>query len=145
MRRIVLCDLDGTLANVDHRLHHIKDGNNDWDAFFGTSSADTPIEPVIEMVRALAAAGHAIHILSGRREDARADTEEWLARHEVPYERLVMRGLHDHTPDDDLKRGWVEADYDLGEILLAVEDRNMVVNMYRALGLVCVQVAPGGF
>ncbi len=145
MTRIVICDLDGTLADVQHRVHHIQDGNDDWDAFYGASGKDTPIEPVIELVRALAGAGHRIHILSGRREDTRATTEAWLARNQVPYERLLLRGLNDYTSDDELKRRWLDADYDLSEILLVIEDRNSVVNMFRSLGLTCLQVAPGDF
>lgn len=145
MSRIVLCDLDGTLADVEHRVHHIKGDNNDWDAFYAACGSDTPIEPVIELVRALHGAGHQIHILSGRREDVRAITEAWLARHAVPYQRLVMRPVADLSHDDALKRRWVEADYVLDDVLLAIEDRNMVVAMYRALGLICLQMADGDF
>ena len=32
-------DIDGTLADASHRLHHIQNGNKDWDAFFARAPA----------------------------------------------------------------------------------------------------------
>ena len=33
MSKIVLCDIDGTIANNDHRQHYLE-GKKDWDGFF---------------------------------------------------------------------------------------------------------------
>lgn len=145
MSKIVLCDLDGTLSDTEHRLHHIRGIHRDFDAFFAASGEDEPIGPVITLVNALAAAGKEIHIITGRREDTREITEAWLERHGVSYDRLTMRGLADRTPDHVLKRRWFEADYDPADILLALEDRARVVVMYRELGITCLQVAEGDF
>ena len=145
MNKIVLCDLDGTLSDTEHRVHHIRRERPDYDAFFAASGEDEPIAPVISLVNALALAGHEIHIITGRREDTREITEAWLERHAVSYKRLLMRGFADDTPDHVLKRQWFEADYDLANVLLALEDRNSVVAMYRELGVTCLQVAEGDF
>lgn len=145
MSKIVLCDLDGTLSDPEHRLHHVRSKHRDYDAFFAASGGDEPIEPVIQLVNDLAAAGKQIHIITGRREDTREVTEAWLERHGVSYHRLVMRGISDHTPDHILKRRWFEADYDHADIMLALEDRNSVVAMYREIGVTCLQVAEGDF
>ena len=145
MSKIVLCDLDGTLSDTEHRLHHIRGKRRDYDAFFAASGDDEPIEPVIALVNALALAGKEIHIITGRREDTRELTEAWLERHDVSYDRLLMRGIADRTPDHVLKRKWFEADYDPADVLLALEDRSRVVEMYRELGVTCLQVAEGDF
>ena len=29
----IIVDIDGTIADVRHRLHHVKDGKKDWNAF----------------------------------------------------------------------------------------------------------------
>ena len=145
MKRIVLCDLDGTLSDTEHRLHHVRGKQRDYEAFFAAAGDDPPIQPVITLVQALAAQGHEIHILSGRRDDTRAATERWLEEHGVPHHRLVLRPYDDRTPDHILKRRWFHADYRKEDVLLALEDRSRVVSMYRELGVTCLQVAEGDF
>ena len=145
MSKIVLCDLDGTLSDAEHRLHHVRGKRRDYESFFAAAGEDAPMEPVITLVQALAAQGHQIHIVSGRRDDTRAATERWLEEHGVPYHRLLLRPYDDRTPDHILKKRWFDADYRGKEILLALEDRSRVVSMYRELGVTCLQVAEGDF
>jgi phosphoglycolate phosphatase-like HAD superfamily hydrolase len=142
---IVICDLDGTLSDAEHRLHHIRGRRRDFDAFFAAADADPPIMPVITLVRILAAAGHEVHIVTGRSADVEDITIDWLARHEVPYDRLLMRPGGDRTPDDELKARWFERDYRGKDVLFALEDRERVVKMWREHGVTCLQVAEGDF
>lgn len=30
----IIFDIDGTLANIDHRLHHLEGFNPNWKSFF---------------------------------------------------------------------------------------------------------------
>lgn len=145
MSQIVLCDLDGTLSDTEHRVQFVRGKRRDYEAFFAAAGDDLPIWPVIKLVRALAGQGYAIHIVSGRRDDTREVTELWLEEHGVPYDRLLLRPHADRTPDHLLKRSWFEADYKDADVLLALEDRTRVVEMYRALGVTCLQVAEGDF
>jgi len=34
-KKIVICDIDGTTANNDHRQHFLE-GKKDWDGFFSS-------------------------------------------------------------------------------------------------------------
>ncbi|HZW28358.1 MAG TPA: HAD family acid phosphatase [Trueperaceae bacterium] len=145
MAKIVLCDLDGTLSDTRHRERFVKQKPRDYDSFFAAAGGDAPIWPVIEVVNALAKAGYEIHITTGRRDDTREVTERWLAEHGVTYHRLVMREFHDHTPDDELKRRWYEAEYRDRDVLCVLEDRNRVVRMWRELGVTCLHVADADF
>lgn len=142
---LVLSDLDGTISDAEHRVHLVRSRPKDYDTFFAASRDDSPIWPVIRTLQALKAAGHDIHILTGRSEVVRADTEAWLKGHEVPFDRLQMRPEHDYTPDDRLKKQWFNDNYDAHDILLVLEDRARVVAMWRRLGLTCLQVAEGDF
>ena len=82
----VIVDLDGTLAHMGDRHPFATTGYD----------LDTPNHPVIEVVRALHAAGHTVLIVSGRKEVSRAETERWLTEHlPVPHDALHLR------PDDD--------------------------------------------
>ena len=57
-----------------------------------------------------------------------------------------MRPDGDYTPDEVLKRGWLESRPKILErVFLVIDDRQKVVDMWREMGLTCFQVAPGKF
>ncbi|NRA30514.1 MAG: hypothetical protein HRU11_09655 [Parvularculaceae bacterium] len=138
----VVFDLDGTLADVEHRRHYVADGRRDWLAFFDACDVDPPMVPVVETFKALKAAGHRIEIWSGRSDRVRSKTEVWLASHGLEPERLRMRAHDDFQPDDDLKESWLDAG-DMPDLIF--DDRQKVVDMWRRRGIPCAQVAPGDF
>lgn len=148
-RIVYIFDLDGTLADIEHRRHLVENGNKEWDAFYEACVDDKPNWPVIGMYQALDNSPfREIWIFSGRSEAVRKQTEDWLEAHEIYLEepeRLVMRPEGDYTPDQELKRRWLD-EYNLRNRVVAIfDDRQKVVDMWRAEGLVCFQVAPGGF
>lgn len=141
-----LFDLDGTIADLTHRLHHIQKEPKDWDAFFAACPGDVPIVHVIELMQTLIDADQHVVLVSGRSDVSRADTEFWTDRHIGFRCPLYMRKAGDHRPDHIVK----------GELLdqiladgyrptMAFDDRNQVVEMWRARGIPCAQVAPGDF
>ena len=142
---IVISDLDGTITDAEHRVHLVRGHPKDYDSFFAAARDDGPIWPVIHVLRALKAAGHEIHIITGRSDVTRADTIAWLEKFEVPHDRLLMRPENDYTQDDRLKREWFQSEYQAVDILLVLEDRARVVRMWRKLGVTCLQVAEGDF
>lgn len=146
-KNIILFDLDGTLADCEHRIHHItKKHPKDWKQFFADCYADKPIAHAIQVVNALAASGFIIYITSGRSDEVRDETEEWLAQHRVDYDRLIMRKAGDFTDDGILKPSWLEdGTIEKDRVLLAFDDRNRVVESWRNVGIPCFQVASGDF
>lgn len=154
MKDIVICDLDGTLALIDHRLHHVREDKSladpedfkpNWPAFFAACKDDLPNKPVIRVIQRLAD-DMRIWITSGRSEEVRAETMLWLRQHKIPCDNLLMRPAGDHTPDDDLKKSWIDRKLiDVEKVLCVFEDRARVVSMWRELGLTCFQVAKGEF
>jgi len=148
MKKIVIFDLDGTLALIDSRRElSIKDnGKMDWDTFFNPKmiSLDDPNTPVIQMTKLLSST-HRIWILSGRSDVTHQATIDWLAKHNVTYDHLVMRPQnHLYLPDNDLKQMWLDS---IGKdnVAMVFDDRNQVVDMWRQNGLTCFQVAQGDF
>lgn len=145
----VVFDLDGTLADCEHRVHHIEGDNKssekNWDAFYDACSDDSPIIATLSVMRALIKAGHDIAIWTGRSDRVRKDTLQWLGRNLGPPAteiELVMRRAGDFTSDIELKRKWMN---DYGKPELVFEDRESVVEMWREEGVRCFQVAPGKF
>lgn len=142
----VVVDIDGTLADVTHRLHFISARPKDWAGFFDAMSDDAPISEMITVVVALAAAGHRILLATGRPDSHRMVTERWLDRHGVPYERLAMRRDGDWRSDAIVKPELVEGFVGMGYApVLAFDDRRRVVAALRRSGLRVAQVAEGDF
>lgn len=137
----IICDLDGTLAEITNRSHY--DGHKCYD--------DTVREAV-----ALTLAGVSAHVqhflfVSGRPEMARQETMRWL-RDKTPWAvsgwgiRLYMRQDGDFRKDAVVKREIFDKHIrNQFNVKLVLDDRNSVVDMWRSLGLECFQVAPGNF
>tara|TARA_Y100000816_G_scaffold276701_1_gene246143 strand:+ start:1137 stop:1571 length:435 start_codon:yes stop_codon:yes gene_type:complete len=94
MKNIILCDIDGTVANNDHRQHFLE-GKKDWDGFFSELSNDMPIIPIINLVNREHANGNEIVFLTGRPERYRYSTTLWLKEHFDFEFRLLMRKDND--------------------------------------------------
>ena len=155
-------DIDGTLADNGHRAHFIRQEPKDWDSFYDINRVlkDKPIPHMVSLARTLHYADKAIVFSTGRPERLRLPTVKWLYYHVIgdPYktpwlsERLYMRPnqMADHGPDHredyvvkrELLRKIV---WDGFTPIMAFDDRLQVVNMWRAEGIPCAQVAEGNF
>lgn len=147
-RNIVIFDLDGTLAHIDHRRHLVRGKKKRWSDFFAACVDDEPNEAVIALAQMLskqASPPLRLVVFSGRSDEVRAQTIEWINKHvgSDVFAEIRMRRQGDYTPDDDLKRSWAQPIKD--QILFSVDDRNKVVRMWRNLGITCFQVADGDF
>ena len=146
--KIVIFDLDGTLALIDDRRKFCTkpNGKLDWDKFFDPNniSMDKPNLPVIKMAQSLASDGFQIVIFSGRSVSTWDATTKWLSKNKVLFHKLLMRPIKDFTPDDVLKQNWLN---DIGKdnVLCTFDDRNKFVDMWRNNGITCFQVADGNF
>ncbi len=135
----VVFDLDGTLADITHRLHYIQEGNKDWDGFFRACIYDEPVKHAIRTLEALVSRGHYVEIWSGRSKSVEDETRTWLAANGINPNRLVhMRPIGDHTRDVELKRSWLHKA--AARPSLIFDDRQSVVDMWRQEGIPCFQV-----
>ena len=72
MKNFIVVDIDGTIANGEHRVHHILQEPKDWDAYYSKCDGDKPIWPIVNLVKTLDLCGHPIVFCSGRREETRS-------------------------------------------------------------------------
>ena len=149
-RMTVIFDLDGTLALIDKRKEKSTkpNGKFNWKEFFNPENIklDEPNVPVIESFKSMKKAGFEVGIFSGRDEVTRLETERWLEKWGVQWDFLVMRPERSFTPDDVLKKSWLDTLVEQGKQILCVfDDRDKVVKMWRENGVTCFQVAPGNF
>lgn len=137
-------DIDGTIADCSHRIHHIE--AKDWRAFFAACGDDAPIPHVIRLAQDLTHAGRCIIYVSGRSDECRDATGVWMLRNALPAGKTYMRKAGDHRPDNIVKGELLaQVVADGYRPIMAFDDRNQVVRMWRENGIPCAQVAEGDF
>jgi len=139
-------DIDGTLSNTAHRLHHIQKSPKDWDSFFGAQHLDREHRHVVGVALLLALTTKIV-FCTGRPETYREVTRRWLNRCGFDsYSPLYMRPANDRRDDDIIKSELLDRMIlDGFDPIMAFDDRDRVVAMWRARGVPCAQVAPGNF
>lgn len=135
LRTAILCDIDGTLAHMKDRSPY------DWGRV-DTDEVDPTIKNLLDVLKDK----YFIILVSGRDEVCREKTEKWLRGNDITYGMLLMRPEGDIRKDSIVKREIFE-NYirDYYNIQFVLDDRNQVVEMWRSLGLKCLQVQEGDF
>lgn len=137
----IICDIDGTLANIQHRLHWIATKPKNWKAFFDGMVDDEPITPVIDLLRLFNMKTATIIYVSGRPDSHRSETQSWLRRNFLPGGPVYMRKAGDYRPDDLVKEEILNQIKTDGFFpVLAIDDRPRVCRMWRRNGLICMQL-----
>jgi HAD superfamily hydrolase (TIGR01549 family) len=163
---MILFDLDGTIANVDARrkaadqasdeFHNANISMDDSELFPLTrkewwkawqnpdniSRLDVPNELVVSVLRDWRERGKHVVIVSARNDKNRGITEQWLAKYGIHYDALYMRRDGDYRPDNVFKQELLDNIRKNTIIERVYDDRNQVVDMWRANGIDCIQVVP---
>jgi len=146
--KTVIFDMDGTLADVEHRRHFVDGsiGKKDFDAFYAAMYCDTKNQPICDLCN-LMAPHYNIIICTGRPESYREITERWLEQNEVFYDYLMMRpDTKRHEADWLIKQDMLHIVIAAGlYVFMSIDDRDQVVRMWRRNGVTCLQVADGDF
>ncbi len=136
MKQAIIVDLDGTLAQIGDR--------NVYDA--ANCHVDTLNTPVALVLSSLVSSNPSFItiICSGRNVDDKAATVAWLENHGISYDYLFMRPSGDRRMDAIIKQeilfNQIFGDLAIDEIVLALDDRQQVVDMWRAHEIPCFQV-----
>lgn len=150
MKKIVIVDIDGTISKVGDRIKYLQQNPKDWDSFYNDCFEDEPIIEICDLIYNLYLQGYKLVFCTGRRESCRDKTIKWLNKHFGPevlkYSRLLMRPDKDHRHDTILKPELLlNNGIELNTISFILEDRDSMVEKWRELGLICLQVAKGNF
>lgn len=145
---LVIFDIDGTLANIEHRLGYVRSQPKNWAAFDAGIPNDKVNEPVARVFHSLHNGENTIIFASGRSERSRQATVDWLRANKMwfgSYSRLYMRKADDFRPDDVVKREILDqiiADYGRKPDMV-FDDRPRVVRMWRDNGIFVFDVYQG--
>jgi predicted kinase len=135
--KAIICDLDGTLA--------LMNGRNPFDA--AKCEEDLLNKPVANVLKTFQQLGHKILLVSGRKDEHKPQTINWLVHHNIHYDMLELRKTEDNRMDAIVKREIFDT-HIAGKFYIefVLDDRNQVVDLWRnELGLTCFQVNYGDF
>lgn len=130
---LVVFDIDGVLADVSHRVHHVERRPKNWSAFFAAAHADPPLAEGVALAHEVADE-HPLLYLTGRPESLRRVTERWLHRHDLPRGRLLMRRAGDYRPARFMKLDVVRALHARETVHAVVDDDPAVVTVLQEAG-----------
>lgn len=135
-KQAIIVDLDSTLCLLGDRSPYNYD--------------EIPYDELNEIIYRLIVKykrdNYYILIVTGRPHKYAPETIDWLDKHRVPFDMLVMRPDGDKQQDVTLKHRayneYIKGRYDVEFVL---EDRTRVVKMWREIGLTCFQVCNGDY
>lgn len=151
--KVVVCDLDGTLANVEHRRPLVNpdtksiDFKPHWAKFFREMVNDDVNLWCAELLYGMSER-YPIIYATGRPYEYYKETLDWLDSNclRFPGDNIFFRPLKDHRKDNIIKEIILEFEikprYD---ILFVVDDRKQVVDMWRHHGYTVLQCDNGDF
>ncbi len=132
-RALAVFDVDGVLADVGHRLHHLEGPRKDWGGFFSAADQDPPLQVGLDLALQLAS-DHDLAFLTGRPEHLRGVTQAWLTRHGVPAGPLWMRPGRDRRPARVMKLDALTRLASQRPVAVVVDDDAEVVEALRGAG-----------
>ncbi|SVA73232.1 uncharacterized protein METZ01_LOCUS126086 [marine metagenome] len=158
----IIFDIDGTLLNISHRLHFIKENPKDWKAFRDPKQKrwDEPRLEIIQIADALQKRAHRLIFASGRLESERLDTARSLNRwfnfenaldsastmglERFPTWPFYMRQKGDFRKDTIIKSEMLDKMREDGyNPILAFDDRPAIIQMWRDRGLKVADIGLG--
>ena len=146
-KKCIIFDVDGTIADVEHRRHLVSGENKDWKSFRLATEYDKPVEWVCAIARRYIEQGDDVAFFSARNESEREITEkqilDWIGE---DHKGLFLRPDGDYRCDAEFKSDLADKFIEMGgKIDLIFDDRQKVVDMWRSKGFTVVQVAEGDF
>lgn len=143
----VICDIDGTLADIRHRLHFVKvpEGEKkDWKGFFDAMVDDTPRYDVMGILTGYLNNGYKVVFMSGRPDNYKQQTVQFIENTIPEYVTLIMRNAGDKRPDTEVKKDLLDRYFPDKSIVKAViDDRPSVIRMWQENGLEVIDVGNG--
>ena len=139
-KNIVICDIDGTVANNDHRQHLLKNFK-DWDKFFSQLHLDKPIYEIINKVIELNKKGKKIIFITGRPEKYREQTLKWLENFFNFNFDLIMRSDDDLRSKVLIKEELFKLHFQQNEVFIVFENDQDLLNLWKKLDLNVFEVS----
>lgn len=143
---LVVFDIDGTLSDPTHRIHYLENAPKNWDAFYGDMHLDIVHDDIVSLLRLFYDQEYTVVLASGRPDNYKTKTIDWLNNWDIPFDDIFMRTAGDFRGDDIVKvelLNQIREQY--WDPYMWFDDRDRVVQAIRNSGVRCMQVREGNF
>jgi uncharacterized HAD superfamily protein len=144
---VVVFDIDGTIANNDHRRKWLEQSPKDWKRYNEGMLDDGVYHDIVHLMSQLYY-NNKIILCTGREDVYASVTEQWLQKNDISQyvDDVYMRPEKDYRSDAIVKVELLEKiTYDYARPWMWFDDRQQVVDAIRAQGIRVLQVQPGDF
>ena len=152
MEKIIIFDLDGVLANIEHRKHFIKNKPKNFRLFNEECNKDLPIYENLNLFNKYLKYGYECRIWSGRSNGVRQKTIDWLSLYlnltkEEINKILLLRPTSVFISSDQLKLAYYNkcSQEVKDNIELAIDDDPKNIKMYKNIGIKTMFIDNGEF
>lgn len=148
MNPVVVFDIDGTIANNNHRKHYVEQRPKNWQAYNTWMGEDSLYHDIADLLVTLSNNANHVILCTGREEVYREATWRWLRSKGLStyVTAMYMRLAKDYRSDAIVKVELLkEITADYSRPWLWFDDRQQVVDAIRAEGIRVLQVQPGDF
>jgi len=142
--KYIVVDLDGTLADISHRIHYVRDPADpdkkpNWNKFFDSMPYDSVRNSVLHLIRDTYN-DYKVVIVTGRPESHRVPTENWLNSFGIKREAVLMREIGDYRKDTIIKQEILDKYLNKDLIEVCIDDRPSVIRMWEENGIKVIDV-----
>jgi len=138
-RNRIICDFDGTLVNIAPIANFV----GDWDEFHPRTFDCPPNQAIIDFM-ALMEEHYEVVVVTGKGDNFYPQMCDWVTKYCFAPDAILMRPVGNFMSDAELKPFLMEQEYGPdweSSVLFALEDRDKMVDAWRALGITCLQCA----
>lgn len=153
MTEYIICDLDGTLFNLNHRLPMLKNCKceSDYDKFHKLHTRDRVYQKVLDILDVYCCYYNDCDVdiifITGRHEKFRDSTIKQLESLDFHIDdktgcKLYMKSSYNQYTQDFVRSVLkkIFREYGKRNCLFVLDDRPATVKIYRDAGLLCLQV-----
>lgn len=140
----IIVDVDGTACDVSAVRHFVLDdpGNKDFDKFHEAATGCPVNQDVLDAARKAKADGHAVIIVTARKEKWRYSTLWWLLLNDFPFDHQFHRRDKDGRPDYEVKKEILSHIRTRYEVIHAYDDNPSVIRLWEEEGIATTKI-PG--
>ena len=134
----IYMDLAGTISDNSARWDTYQQ-DYDWQAYFDAAPYDLPRLEIVELIHSYLPTK--ITIVCGRPMRYAESTKAWLARYNIPYEKIWMRP-DDFKAPNHIYKAWLVEQRLVEQDCVFFDDQLETVNALRDAGVCCAVWTP---
>jgi len=139
-KQCIIVDLEGTLTNCAHRIHHYNNKNYDeWNDLF---YKDLPNDDLLGILRKYQTLDVAVIICTAKNITYQNEVESWLSRYSylALSDDIMYRSINDNRPSVFVKKELLDSIKTSYDVICAYDDRKDICDMYEKQGIKAVLV-----